>query len=517
MRLEIICQDRVGITQDVLDILVNYKIDLRGIELDVAGKIFLNFPNIEFADFQHLMPEIRRIEGIEDVKTTPFMPIEREQNQLRALLQTLPDPIFSFDTKGRILLVNEAAVTSIEQPSEKLLGMEISEFVRGFNFHKWLDGKVVAGQTQKVNFLEQDFLADILPVMIPDAGGESILAGALLMLKSEYRLGQQLTVFHQVSSDSFASIQANSNLMKKVVKDATRMAELDAPILIWGETGTGKEMLARASHEASRRASGQFVSFSPVSLTDEQIELALFGSDGLPPNQCAQVGLLEQASGGTLFIDEIGDLTSAMQGKLLTVLQQGMYSKVGNGEEIKVDVRIVTATQKDMTKMIEEGTFREDLYYRLNVLNLVIPPLRDRRSDIVPLADRFIKQHSMKLGRRSPKLNKSCVDYLQSYPWPGNVRQLENTLYKAISLLEGNELSIEHIKLPSSATSVSFVPEEFDGSLEDEVKRYEKSLLRRLYPFYPSTRQLAKKLGLSHTAIANKLREYGINKKTVKV
>ncbi|TRY29459.1 transcriptional regulator TyrR [Aliiglaciecola sp. M165] len=515
MRLEIICQDRVGITQDVLDILVNYKIDLRGIELDSAGKIFLNFPNIEFADFQHLMPEIRRIEGIEDVKTTPFMPIEREQNQLRALLQTLPDPIFSFDTKGRILLVNDAAVSSIEQPSEKLLGMEISEFVRGFNFQKWLDGKVVAGQTQKVNFLEQDFLADILPVMIPDAEGESILAGALLMLKSEFRLGQQLTVFHQVSSDSFASIQASSNLMKKVVKEATRMAELDAPILIWGESGTGKEMIARASHEASRRASGQFVSFSPASLSDEQIDTELFGRE--ETEKSGHLGLLEEASGGTLFIDEIGDLTHNMQGKLLNVLQKGSFGKIGSNEEVNLDLRIVSTTQKDMNKLIEDGHFREDLYYRLNVLSMVIPPLRDRRSDIIPLADRFIKQQSMKLGRRAPKLNKSCIDYLQAYPWPGNVRQLENTLYKAVSLLEGNELSIEHIKLPSSATSVSFVPEEFDGSLEDEVKRYEKSLLRRLYPFYPSTRQLAKKLGLSHTAIANKLREYGINKKTVKV
>ena len=121
------------------------------------------------------------------------------------------------------------------------------------------------------------------------------------------------------------------------------------------------------------------------------------------------------------------------------------------------------------------------------------------------------------LAGRAPKLNKTCVDYLQTYPWPGNVRQLENALYRALSLLEGNELGKEHIQLPSAATSISFVPEDFEGSLEEEVKRFERNLLKRLYPFYPSTRQLAKKLGLSHTAIANKLREYGINKKTVKI
>ncbi|GAA0857718.1 transcriptional regulator TyrR [Aliiglaciecola litoralis] len=502
----------------MLDILVNYEIDLRGIEIDIAGKIFLNFPNIEFQDFQHLMPEIRRIEGIDDVKTTPFMPIEREKNQLRALLQTLPDPIFSVDTKGRVLLVNEAVTASLEEPSDAILGQEIGDLVRGFNFNKWLDGKTISAQSQKVNFLEQDFIADILPVMIPDAEGESILAGALLMLKSEFRLGQQLTVFHQVSNDSFAAVQANSNAMKKVVREASRMAELDGPIVIMGETGTGKEMLARACHEASRRASGQFLALNCASLPDSVAETELFGyAPGEFGQSEGKAGILEQAKGGTLFLDEVGDMSAQLQSKLLRVLQNGTFRRVGDSNEVSVDVRIVCTTQKDLTKLVEEGSFREDLYYRLNVLVLIVPPLRERKSDVIPLAERFLKQQSMKLGRRAPKLSKSCVDYLQSYSWPGNVRQLENALYRALSLLEGNEMGKEHIQLPSSAENVSFVAEEFEGTLEDEVKRYEKSLLRRLYPFYPSTRQLAKKLGLSHTAIANKLREYGINKKTVKI
>lgn len=518
MRLEIICQDRLGIAQDVLDILVNYEIDLRGIEIDIAGKIFLNFPNIEFKDFQHLMPEIRRIEGIEDVKTTPFMPMEREQNQLKALLQTLPDPVFSLDTKGRILMVNEAVSSSLEEDATSVLGTDISEFVRGFNFQRWLDGKKPTALTQKVKFIEQDFLADILPVVVPDGDGESILAGALLMLKSEFRLGQQLTVFHQANADSFSSVQANSNVMKKVVREATRMAELDGSILIFGETGTGKELLARACHEASRRASGNFLVLNCASLPDSVAETELFGyAAGAFGQTEGKAGLLEQAQGGTLFLDEVGDMSTQLQAKLLRVLQDGSFRRVGDTSEVKVDVRIVCTTQKDLGQLVQDGHFREDLYYRLNVLSLVVPPLRERKSDIIALAERFLKQHSVKLGGRPPKLNKSCVDYLQTYPWPGNVRQLENALYRALSLLEGNELGKEHIQLPSAATSISFVPEDFEGSLEDEVKRFERDLLKRLYPFYPSTRQLAKKLGLSHTAIANKLREYGINKKTVKI
>jgi transcriptional regulator of aroF, aroG, tyrA and aromatic amino acid transport len=518
MRLEISCQDRLGIAQDVLDILVNHEIDLRGIEIDIAGKIFLNFPNIEFADFQHLMPKIRLIEGIEDVKTTPFMPIERERNQLRALLQTIPDPVFSIDTKGHVFLVNDAVLSSLETSKESVLGTDIGEWIKGFNIHRWLEGKQVLAQARKVKFIEQDYLADFLPVTIPDAEGEPILGGAVLLLKSEFRLGQQLTVFHQTSVDSFSAIQANSSIMKKVVREAKRMAELDGPLLIFGETGTGKEMIAKACHESSRRHNGAFLALNCASLPDNEAETELFGHGaGAIGPQNNKPGLLELAHSGTLFLNEVADMSPQLQVKLLRVLQSGTCRRIDDIEERKVDVRIICTTQKDLGQMVEDGIFGEDLYYRLNVLSLVVPPLRERKSDIVPLAEVFIKQHSMKLGIRPPKLNKSCVDYLMSYPWPGNARQLENALYRALSLLDGNELSKEHIHLPSCASSVTYMVEEFNGTLDEEVRRFEKDLLKRLYPSYPSTRQLARKLGLSHTAIANKLREYGINKKSIKI
>mgnify|MGYP000090430913 FL=1 len=189
MRLEVNCQDRLGIAQDVLDILVEHEIDLRGIEIDLLGKIFLNFPNIEFADFQHLMPKIRKIEGIEDVKTTPFMPIEREQYQLKALLQTLPDPVFSVDTKGKIILINDAVVLSLDISKNDIIGSNIAELLKGFNVIRWLEGKNPQSQSQRIRFSEQDYLLDMLPVMVPDNDGADILAGAVFMLKSELRLG----------------------------------------------------------------------------------------------------------------------------------------------------------------------------------------------------------------------------------------------------------------------------------------------------------------------------------------
>ncbi len=518
MRLEVNCQDRLGIAQDVLDILVTHEIDLRGIEIDSTGKIFLNFPNIEFADFQHLMPKIRMIDGIVDVKTTPFMPIEREQYQLQALLQTLPDPVFSIDVKGKIILVNEAVSADLDVAKQDILGTEICDLIKGFNIARWLESKNPHAVAQRVRFLEQDYLLDMLPILVPDSDGSATFAGAVLMLKSELRLGEQLTVFHQASVDSFITIQAESKAMKQVVKEAKRMAELDDPLLIFGETGTGKEVLAKACHEASRRSEGQFVSLNFALFPEHLAELELFGSTASHSNQGQEkIGLLEQCQGGTLFLDEIGDMSASLQAKLLQVIESGVFSRLGEQQQRHADMRIICSTQKDFAKLMQQSSFREDLFYRLNTLSLVLPPLRERRSDITALAECFVKQHSLKLGRKAPKLSKSCVDYLQIYPWPGNVRQLANALYRAVSLLEGNVLDKEHIQLPSCSTTVSFVSEEFEGSLEDEVKRFEKDILMRLYPNYPSTRQLAKKLGLSHTAIANKLREYGINKKSLKI
>ena len=164
MRLEISCEDRLGITQDVLDILVRHEIDLRGIEVDEAGKIYLNIPNIEFAEFQHLMPEIRRIKGISDVKTTPFMPIEREKHQLISLLHSIPDPIFSIDPKGRILMVNGAVTSGAEMTCNELKGAEIGDWVKGFNFNRWLESKKIDAQRVNVKFIEQDFSAEQLPI-----------------------------------------------------------------------------------------------------------------------------------------------------------------------------------------------------------------------------------------------------------------------------------------------------------------------------------------------------------------
>lgn len=510
MRLEITCQDRLGITQDVLDILVKHNVDLKGIEIDEVGKIYLSFPNIEFSEFQHLMPEIRKLAGVQDVKTTPFMPIERERNQLTALLETLPDPVFSIDAKGAVILCNDAVASSLETSVKAIYGEQIGELVKGFQFNRWLEKKTITAESARVKFIEQDYLADVLPVFVPDASKGQILAGAVVTLKSEFRLGQQYSTFHQSQDDSFNQFHTNSSVMKKVIKEAKKLAESDANLILFGESGVGKTTLAKSCHAASKYSDGPFVVLNCQQFSEEE-------SRARTPDEITHMlhDKFQEAEAGTIVLKDVDALSRVAQQSLLALLDD-VAAEVEDNNPL-ASCRLMSTTHKDLGQMVADGTFLETLFYKLNELGLLMPPLRDRKQDVVALADNMIRQQANKMGRRPPKLSKSCVDFLMSYPWPGNARQLENVLLRALTVLEGRELNKEHLQLPSGASAVSYIDEDFEGTLDEEVKRFEKELLRKLYPSYPSTRQLAKKLGLSHTAIANKLREYGINRKTVKV
>lgn len=520
MRLEIHCQDRVGIAQDVLHILVSYQLDLRAIEVDPQlGRMYVAFPSVDFEKFQELMGKIRRITGVDDVKTTAFLPSEREHNELTTLLRTLPDGVIAIDTKAQVTVINDAATQALGLSAEQIVGQSLVPVVKGFNLSRWLESDDVLAQTRRLEINHKRFIADILPVMVPDESGHEILAGAVLNLKSESRLGEQMVVFKKGDQESFNSLQANSHLMRKVVREAKKMAQLDAPILIMGETGTGKELLARACHAASGRSGKPFLAVNCAALPDNVAESELFGYG---PNAFAgstegKKGIFEQANKGTVFLDEVGEMSREIQTKLLRFLQDGSFRRVADENEVRVDVRVICTTQKDLPAMVQEGKFREDLFYRLNVLTLALPPLRDRKQDILPLAEFFIGRFAARLGRKSPRITESCAQFMLQYPWPGNVRQLENALYRAVTLLEGVELDKEQLQLPSYTNDFGYLEQDFDGTLDEAVKRFEANLLRKLFPAYPSSRQLAKKLGLSHTAVANKLRDYGISRKTVKI
>ena len=516
MRLEVFCEDRIGLTRELLDLLVLRSIDLRGIEIDPIGRIYLNFSTLDFDSFSSLMAEIRRISGVTDVRTVPWMPSERETRALAALLEALPEAVLSLDLKSKIERANPASCSLFGMTEAKLRTQNAGALITSFNFQRWLESEPVDSQSEQVIINGQNFLMDITPVHLEEDKGVNRLIGAVVMLRSTVRMGRQLQNLTSVDASAFSQIVAVSPGMRHVVEQARKFAMLNAPLLIVGDTGTGKDQLARACHQASPRADKPYLALNCGSIPEDVVESELFGhAPGAYANAVeGKKGFFEQANGGSVLLDEIGEMSPRMQTKLLRFLNDGTFRRVGEEHEVHVDVRVICATQKNLVEMVQKGTFREDLYYRLNVLTLNLPPLRDRPQDIMPLTELFVARFADEQGVARPKLSSDLSHMLTRYGWPGNVRQLKNAVYRALTQLEGYELRAQDILLPDfDAGSLPVGEEAMDGSLDEITRRFERSVLTQLYRTYPSTRKLAKRLGVSHTAIANKLRDYGLSQK----
>jgi two-component system nitrogen regulation response regulator GlnG len=241
----------------------------------------------------------------------------------------------------------------------------------------------------------------------------------------------------------------------EIAKLVGQVAKSDAAVLIFGESGTGKELIARAIHRNSRRRSKPFLSVNCAALAETLLESELFGHEkgAFTGAYYKRLGKFEQANGGTIFLDEIADMSMLTQSKLLRVLQEKKFERVGGNESIEVDVRVVAATNKSLVQCMKEGSFRVDLFYRLKVVSIFVPPLRDRKSDIPLLAEHFIKWYSGKLSKEIKGISKKAVQMLLKYPWPGNVRELENNIQTACVMTKSNELQPEDFPVYSEVDS----------------------------------------------------------------
>ncbi len=522
MRIEVLVEDRLGITRELLDLLVSYHIDLQGIEIYKKNRIYLNTPKIDFELFKQLMVDIRRIDSVIDVKKVNYMPSEQESHALKVLVNSITDPIFSIDLKGKVELLNQSAKSLLDKEESQLLEQNISNFITGYNFNRDLERDltlaekfvaprvVMKGQSylMNLNAIYLDTESDNQEVSVPT------VAGAVLVLNSVATLSYQTTQKRKDSENAFDHIIAVSPKMANVVSQAKKWAKVNAPLLIMGDTGTGKDVIALACHTYSERRHMPFLALNCAALPDEVVESELFGhAAGAYPNALEdKKGFFELANGGSVLLDEIGEMSPRMQTKLLRFLNDGKFRRVGEEQEVHVDVRVICATQRNLVDLVNKGLFREDLYYRLNVLTLQIPPLRERVQDIMPLAELFVTLFANEQNVARPSIATDVAPVLTQYAWPGNVRQLKNVIYRALTQLDGNILRKQDIALPEiEGGEASLNNEAMTGSLDEINKRFERSVLVQLYNNYPSTRKLAKRLGVSHTAIANKLREYGIN------
>jgi DNA-binding NtrC family response regulator len=369
-----------------------------------------------------------------------------------------------------------------------------------------------------------------LPVVVMTAFGavdtavQAMRSGAIDYLNKPINTGELLIVIERAMQESrlrreslelrrrlderyrFENVVGAAPAMQQLFKMAAQVAQSRATVLLTGESGTGKELIATAIHQRSTRANGPFVKLHCAALAESTLEAELFGQELESGNGRAREGRLEQANTGTLFIDEIADIAPATQIKLLRVLQEHQFERLNSTTTTQTDVRIIAATNRNLKSLVSEGKFREDLYYKLNVVNLHLPPLRERASDIPALAAQFLKRYAEENGKRVDRLSEAALSRLAAYAWPGNVRELENVVERAVVLAEGGVIEAEHLP-PEVVPGPNHGAPPIPGSTMGDIERY--AILTTLAAQGGSTSRAADVLGVSVRKIQYKLQEYG--------
>jgi two-component system response regulator AtoC len=302
----------------------------------------------------------------------------------------------------------------------------------------------------------------------PDGLGEIALETAIKQAIEKRQLVSEVTDLRQrVNDDQAVAFWANSDAMKAIATMVDRVADSDVTVLIRGESGVGKELVARAIHDRSTRRSRQFVKVNCAAVPDDLLESELFGHEkgAFTGAATLRVGKFEHADGGTLMLDEIGEMKPQMQGKLLHVLQDGEFSRLGSNKRVTADVRVVAATNRDLEAMLAKSEFREDLYYRLKVIEIHVPPLRERQDEIQQLIEFFTAKYAKRYNRREPAMTPTLLDALQNYTWPGNVRELENVIKRYVILqdeallLRELQASTRRAQVAAAAAAAAAAPE----------------------------------------------------------
>jgi DNA-binding NtrC family response regulator len=308
--------------------------------------------------------------------------------------------------------------------------------------------------------------------------------------------------------NAFGHIVTEDPKMRAVLDLVAQVGPSKASVLITGESGTGKELIAEAICAASKRADAAFVRLHCAALAESLLESELFGHEkgAFTGAVARREGRFKQADGGTLFLDEIGEIPQGTQVKLLRFLQEKTFERVGGNETIKVDVRLIAATNRDLKAEIKKGSFREDLYYRLNVIAVELPSLRERKADIAPLASFFLARYAKENGRNIDGITDRALKVLSSYDWPGNVRELENVVERAVVLCDGPQIDIRHLPPQVVPSDQRGGPPPIPGSTIQDLERY--AILRTLEACGGSTSKAASILGVSPRKIQYKLHEY---------
>ena len=499
-RWRIATENRVGMALDILSVISGAGLDISAMEV-LPG---LGFFRLEGALNEPLRTRVLALPGVVAIEPVPLMPQEEREREVAAVLQAVSDGVLVVRPGGKVAGLNPAAERILAISEKRAVGMDAADVLGTDRLgagSATFDNEEVRVQTPRGR------LHYVASGRVLEESG-----GMVLALKSIAEARALVHSLTRAQSVTFGEITFTSRLMADVIKLARAAARVDATVLLQGESGTGKEIFARAIHGESPRAAGPFVPINCAALPDTLLESELFGYEEgsfTGAKRGGKQGIFEFASGGTVFLDEVGELPGHLQAKLLRVLQEGRVRRVGGREEVPVDVRLLAATNRNLRAMVTERQFRDDLYYRLNVIPLVIPPLRERREDVGVLIEHLVAKwgHRFGRGRPAPRLTDEAMRRLREYPWPGNVRELENVLERALALAPGPEIGPEYLMLEGFAPGGSAV----GGSLNERLAEMERQIISETLARTGSARKAAQSLGVSHTAILNKVHKLGLS------
>ena len=517
IRLEIITKDRIGMTLDVLKKIYEFNLSVNSLEV-FPEKVCVKMEEINQRLKGHLTEALNNLEGVENIREIPLLKQEKNERKILATIDSVDEGIMAINNKMNIEIFNSYCEEIFHCKREDVIGTSVNGFL--------------SINAPMVDLLQNGEKYDNVEIKIKNRKGDEIhylttgravkddnnnTIGVVASIKDIKQALEIANVVSSTEAGAFSEVIGNSFAMERAKNLCSYVAKSNSTILLRGDSGTGKEVFAKAIQRLSNRTTGKFVTINCAALPDNLIESELFGYEKgsfTGASVSGKEGLFKEADGGTIFLDEIGELSLVLQAKLLRVLQEGTIRKIGSNKEESIDVRVIAATNRNLEEMIRKGEFREDLYYRLNVIPIYIPPLRERLEDIPSLVSFFICKLNKRLNKNISGAELSFINALMEYNWPGNVRELENVIERAMNLCSDNLLKNQHLMIELNNYGKYYsnqFEEDNELQLKDRVEICEKEAIIKALEKYKSFRKAAKALGVSHTTIINKVKKYNIN------
>ncbi|WP_134703853.1 sigma-54-dependent Fis family transcriptional regulator [Ammoniphilus sp. YIM 78166] len=435
---------------------------------------------------------------------------------LMNILNHSSDEIFVLDKEGRIIYVNRTCERHYGLKPSEVIGRLNGEFVSkgywGPSIIPYVLKEKKPVTIKQTTYIGGELLTTAIPIFHAETNEIELIVTTSheqtfksLYHPEEEHMGEPAKEIQPVTNNMIT----NNEKMKALLKLCDKVARVDTTILIQGESGTGKSLLASHIHKMSQRKSGPFLALNCAAIPEDLLESELFGySQGAftGANRGGKTGLIEAANGGTLFLDEIGEISPKVQAKLLQVIQERQFLPIGGREVKTVDIRIIAATNQNLQQMVENRQFREDLFYRLNVIDLKLPPLRERKEDIIPLTYYFLNKFNQKY-QSSQIISQEALEVLSDHQWPGNVRQLENVIERLVITSDG---VIQLSDLPDMIlqNAKPKTHRSYSSSLEVALEEFEKEMVINSYKKFLSSRKVAMDLNISQTKASKLIRKY---------